>query len=100
MSVFDYVRQLSGLRNAFRQCFLGADGKPTPQAMVVLCELRRFCYGSRPALKGGAQGIDPYATVAAAARQEVYFRVMDMLNLDDSDLAVMQRRAQMEDAGG
>lgn len=89
-----YVRRLYGLRAAFRATFLAEGGKLKPHAKEVLEELRRFCHGSRTALKAGARGVDPYATVAAAARQEVYFRILDMLNLDDSDLALMDKRAR------
>lgn len=92
-----YVRRLYTLRGCFRRCFLGPDGKPTNDGAEALAELRRFCHGARPALKTGMRGIDPYATVAAAARQEVYFRVMDMLNIDDSDLVAMTRRAAQEE---
>lgn len=97
MSVRAYVARLYGLRGSFRRTFLQANGRPTPDANEVLVELRRFCYGNRPALKAGAGGLDPYATVAAAARQEVYFRILDMLNLDDSDLVALEKRAQVED---
>ncbi len=100
MNVLDYVRRLSTLRGAFRRTFLAKDGKPTADAEIVLDELRRFCYGNRTALKAGAGGPSADATLVAAARQEVYWRVMDMLNLDDSDLAVLHKRAQIEDANG
>jgi hypothetical protein len=93
----DYVRRLWGLRTAFRRTFNGPDGKPHEDARVVLAELRRFCHGNRPTLKTGPQGVDAYATVAAAARQEVWFRIASMLNLDDSDLAALERRVQLED---
>ena len=55
-------------------------------------ELREvvFVDGVRTAFgKAGPNGLDPYASVAAAARQEVYFRVLGMLNLDDRDLHQM-----------
>lgn len=97
MSVRAYVARLYGLRGAFRRVFLQANGKPSNDQQAVLGELRRFCYGNRPALKAGPDGLDPYATVAAAARQEVYFRITDMLNLDDSDLVQLEKRAQLED---
>lgn len=93
MSVLDYVRRMRAMRQAFRQCFFGADGKPTPQGELVLAELRRFCHGNRPTLKSGINGIDPYASVAAAARQEVFFRITAMLELNDSDINRMQELA-------
>lgn len=96
MSVRDYIRRITAQRDAFRACFLSGDGKPTDDGARVLLELRRFCYGAKPTIKTGPQGIDPLASVAAAARQEVYFRVMELLKLDDSDLA---RIYQLEEQG-
>lgn len=87
MSVRDYIRRMTRQRDAFRACFLSGDGKPTDDGARVLLELRRFCYGAKPTLKTGPQGIDPLASIAAAARQEVYFRIMSMLDLNDSDLS-------------
>lgn len=97
MSVRDYIRRITRQRDAFRACFLSGDGKPTDNGVRVLLELRRFCYGAKPTIKTGPQGIDPLASIAAAARQEVYFRVMELLSLDDSDLA---RLYQLEEQGG
>ena len=37
------------------------------------------------------------AGVAAASRQEVWFRITSMLNLDDSDIAALEMRARTED---
>lgn len=103
MGVKDYVRRLFHLRTAFRACFLGADGRPTSQGEIVLAELRRFCHGNRPTIKSGLHGIDSHASIAAAARQEVFFRITAMLNLDDSDINRMQEQAahqQGEDVYG
>jgi hypothetical protein len=96
LSVREYVNRLWGLRTAFRRTFNGADGKLHSDGRMVLQELRRFCHGGKPTIKVGPSGVDAYASLAAAARQEVYFRVLDMLNLDDSDLALMERRVQQE----
>lgn len=97
MSLRDHIAHLWNLRGAFRRTFLQPTGKPTVDAETVLLELRRFCYGAKPTVKQGPNGIDPYACMVAAGRQEVYFRICEMLNLDDSDLRAMERRAQLED---
>jgi hypothetical protein len=97
VTIRTHVAHLWNLRGATRRCFLGKDGRPTNDGTVVLAELRRFCYGSRPTIKAGANGVDAFASIAAAARQEVYFRITSMLNLDDSDLHALEKRAQMED---
>ena len=99
MSARDQIAMLWNRRGAFRRVFLQANGKPNADQRLVLDELRHFCYGNRPTIKAGPQGLDPYASIAAAARQEVYMRVASMLNLDDSDLEQMARRLA-EDASG
>lgn len=95
MSARDYIARLWTLRGAFRRTFLQADGKPHADARTVLQELRRFCYGNRPTIKQGPQGLDPYASIAAAARQEVYMRITSYLNLDDTDLQMMEKNMEM-----
>ena len=66
-------------------------------AEVVLLELRRFCYGNKPTIKTANGKVDPLASVAAAARQEVYFRIMKMINLNDADIAQLERTATREE---
>lgn len=100
MGVKAYISRMRDLRGAFRRVFLGADGKPTNDGDIVLAELRRFCYGMKPTLKSSLAGvIDPYASVAAAARQEVFFRITAMLNLDDRDIARMEELASASNQG-
>jgi hypothetical protein len=94
VSARDYIARLWTLRTAFRRTFLQADGKPNHDQRLVLEELRRFCYGAKPTIKQGPQGVDPYASIAAAARQEVYQRVMSMLNVDDADLHFMAKNME------
>ena len=94
------VRRLRELRGAYRRVFLGGDGKPTDDAKIVLAELRFFCHGNRPTLKTNMSGIDAHASIAAAARQEVFFRITKALNLDDSDLDRMERLAYQSNNQG
>ena len=95
MSAREYLERLWWTRGAFRGCFLAPDGKPTENGRMALSELRRFCYGAKATIKQGPHGLDPYASIAAAARQEVYMRIMDMLNLDDRDLQQMSKNVEM-----
>lgn len=98
MNLVENIRRIKWLRTHFRRCFNGGDGKLTEDGRAVLTELRRFCYGAKPTIKMGADGrIDPYASIAAAGRQEVYMRVVSMLNLDDTDLAFLERQARKLD---
>jgi hypothetical protein len=64
---------------------------------VVLADLRRFCFGNAPTIKLDGNGaVDPLACVAAAARQEVWLRIINHLNLDDSQLLKLKEEAQNE----
>src|SRR5690348_8204835 len=96
----DYVRRVRGMRAAFRRTFLGADGMPHGEAEIVLAELRRFCYGSNPTIKMHGGAVDPYASIAAAARQEVFIRVVTLLNMTDRDLFRLEQQAEKERADG
>lgn len=98
MSLREHIARLWNLRTAFRGTFLDPAGNPHPNGAAVLGELRRFCYGAKPTIKLGLDGkVDPYASIAAAARQEVYQRVLAMLNLDDTDIRDMERRAHQQE---
>jgi len=97
--VIDYARKVLGVRRAFRLCFLGDNGQLTEHGETALAELRRFCYGNRPMVQTTMRGVDPYATVAAAARNEVFQRIVHMLNLDDRDIVRMQEFTVRDDNG-
>jgi hypothetical protein len=94
MSARDYFARIFTLREAFRRTFLQADGRPNGDQRMVLDELRRFCYGNKPTLKMGINGLDVHASIAAAARQEVYMRIASMLNIDDRDLHEMAKNME------
>jgi hypothetical protein len=97
VSARDYIARIWTLRGAFRRTFLQANGKPNDDQRTVLAELRRFCYGDKPTLKQGPQGLDPYASIAAAARQEVYMRLAGYLNLDDTDVQLLEKNMERND---
>lgn len=100
-SIRDYIRRVRGLRVAFRRTFNGPDGRPHADAQIVLAELRRFCYGDKPTIRTSKDGcVDPYASIVCAARQEVFMRIVKLINLNDRDLALMEKAAQQENADG
>lgn len=100
MNAKEFIAKLKWQRTAFRHTFNGPDGSVHDDGRKVLQEIRRFCYGNKPTLKLGPDGsIDPYASIAAAARQEVYFRIIAMLDLNDEDLVNMEHRANVHELG-
>lgn len=70
-------------RAAYQQLFL-VDGKPGPNASVVLDDLKRFCGMREPGLVVSpvTKTTDPYATVYRAALRDVYNRIVLMTGLD------------------
>lgn len=98
MNFIENIKRIRWLRTHVRRCFNGENGKLTPDGRAVLTELRRFCYGAKPTIKMGSDGrIDPYASIAAAGRQEVYMRIVSLLNLDDTDLAFLEKQARNQE---
>jgi hypothetical protein len=97
-----YFSLLRGKRDAFRRLFLGADGLPTNDGHEFLSEMRRFCFGGKSTVLRGKDGaVDQFASIAAAARQEVYFRILETIDLSERKLVAMERRAnQTESADG
>lgn len=63
-------------------------GRVTPPGEVVLRDLARYCYASRPTLKVSQadQHTDPYAMAFAEGRRDVFNRITAMLNLTSTDI--------------
>lgn len=66
-------------------CF---EGKPHPEAAVMLADLKRFCGIN----KGGivvspiSRTVDSHATVYRAGMRDVYLRIAKMIDLDETEL--------------
>lgn len=70
---------------ALRRICLTGDGKLSREARLVAAYLKRFCKARGPgvAYSPTTGQVDPVATVAMAARREVYDALVTLLNLDD-----------------
>lgn len=90
MSLIDRILRR---RSHYRAVF-----QPSASTDAVLADLQKFCFGNAPTIKYSGQGaVDPLASVAAAARQEVWLRIINHLNLDDSQLLKLKEEAQNDD---
>ena len=87
MSIIDHIlRRRSHYRAVFR---------PSRSTDVVLADLQRFCFGNAPTIKYNAQGaVDPLASAVAAARQEVWLRIINHLHLDDAHLLKLKEEKE------
>lgn len=63
-------------------------------AQATLADLKRFCRGNSSPLMVSSNGIaDPLATGVAIGRQEVYNRIVTMINLNDAKLTNLEEFA-------
>jgi hypothetical protein len=101
MNAKEVIANLRWLRTCFRATFKDRNGKLHNDGRKVLAELRRFCFADRATIRRKLDGsVDPYASIAAAGRQEVYMRIISYLDLDDADLAFLERRASIHESEG
>lgn len=75
-------------RAAYRHTFLGPDGKPHPEAAVVLNDLKRACGINRGGIVVSpvTRITDPHATMYRAGMRDVYLRIAKYIGLDETDL--------------
>lgn len=80
-----FFKRLLSRRAAYQRTFLGDDNRPHMDAVIVLADLKRFCYVERTTVKVSptTQTIDPMAMAFAEGRREVFMRLVQFLNLDD-----------------
>ena len=87
MSIVDRILRR---RSHYRAVF-----KPGRSTDFVLADLKRFCFGNAPTVMYGGQGsVDPLASIAAAARQEVWLRIINHLHLDDAQLLQLKEESE------
>lgn len=80
-------------RVAYREVFLGSDGKPTRSAEIVLADLRRFCNASDTSFVPG----DPHATSFGEGKREVWCRIQGTLFLSDDQISALVEQAYPEE---
>lgn len=90
MSIVDRILRR---RSHYRATF-----KPGKSTNFVLADLQRFCFGNAPTVMRDQQGsIDPLASIAAAARQEVWLRIINHLHIDDAQLLKLKEEVDHDD---
>ena len=80
------------LRQAYRDCFYGRDGKAHTAGQIVIAHLRRFCRTSDTGLIRDSQGrSDPVAMAYAQGLRDCCAMIVLHLNIEDSDLYNYER---------
>lgn len=94
MSLIDDARRklwdrIQRKRLAYLHTFCGPDGRPLPEAEIVLADLRKFCGIDKGGLvvSPTTRQTDPYATIYRAALRDVYLRIAGFIELDPTSQA-------------
>lgn len=80
--------RIMGVRRAWQAAFMNDDGTLNDNGKKAIGDLARFCYANRSSIKMSPKAgtIDPLASIAAAARFEVFLRITQAMNLNDLEL--------------
>jgi hypothetical protein len=71
-------------RDAYRRLFLDNRGDLSPDAEIVLADMKRFCCATKATIRLDEQGkVDPYAMAIAEGRREVWNRMNSYLYIDE-----------------
>ena len=81
------------LRQAYRDCFYGRDGKAHAAGQIVLAHMRRFARTNETGLLRDNVGrSDPVAMAYAQGLRDFCAMIVLHLNIDDSDLYNYERQ--------
>jgi hypothetical protein len=81
------------LRQAYRDCFCGRDGKAHAAGQIALAHMRRFARSNESGLVRDQQGrADPVAMAYAQGLRDFCAMIVLHLNIEDSDLYNYERQ--------
>lgn len=82
------VRRIINRKTSYRRIFQDASGNISPDAEIVLADLRRFCRATSTTVTVSpiSKTIDPIAMAMAEGRREVWLRIMAHLHIDEKQV--------------
>lgn len=82
------VRRIINRKTSYRRIFQDASGNISPDAEIVLADLRRFCRATSTTVTVSpiSKSIDPIAMAMAEGRREVWLRIMAHLHIDEKQV--------------
>lgn len=82
------VRRIINRKTSYRRIFQDASGNISPDAEIVLADLRRFCRATSTTVMVSpiSKQIDPIAMAMAEGRREVWLRIMAHLHIDEKQV--------------
>lgn len=88
------VRLLLGRKRAYRRVFM-PNGELSPDAKLVMADLAQFCHVGRSTFRVSpvTKQADSHAMALAEGRREVFLRLHQTLNFDESSVLDMTEEA-------
>ncbi|MES1993148.1 MAG: hypothetical protein V4457_05980 [Pseudomonadota bacterium] len=85
MNRFQQILQRKRL--AYVHVFLGPNGRPNPEAAIVLADLKRLAGINRGGIVISpiTRTVDPYATAYRAGLRDAYLRIMKFTSLEEAE---------------
>ena len=82
------VQRILNRKHAYRSVFMDASGGVSPNAEIVLADLRRFCRATSSTVMVSpvSKQIDPIAMAMAEGRREVFMRIVGYLHIDEKQI--------------
>jgi hypothetical protein len=89
------IEKILRKKQAYRRTFMDANGDLSPEAIVVLDDLRKFCRatGSTAVVSPVSKTIDPLAMAMAEGRREVWNRIQAHLYVNEKQVFELQEKA-------
>jgi hypothetical protein len=82
------VQRILNRKHAYRAVFFDASGNVSPNAEIVLADLKKFCRAQSTTVTVSpiSKNIDPLAMAMAEGRREVWMRLMAHLHIDEKQV--------------
>jgi hypothetical protein len=82
------VQRILNRKHAYRSVFFDASGEISPNAEIVLADLKKFCRATSSTVMVSpiSKTIDPMAMAMAEGRREVWMRLMAHLHIDEKQV--------------
>jgi hypothetical protein len=86
------IQRILRRKLAYRRVFMDAEGRISPDAEIILADLKRFCRATSSTMVQSpvSRTIDPLAMAMAEGRREVWLRLTANLHLDEKQVFSLQ----------
>jgi len=92
-AALDWLFRMRVKSRAYKACFFDEGGELTDSGRLVLADLAKFCRAHKSSVHISpiSRSVDPYATVHAEGRREVYLQILTLLRVSEEQIFEMAR---------